>query len=152
MPLNRNKLCHSVFSCIVICLGKLPCKAVGYTDISGFASLHNPIKSIHDFLHRGMIIPHMIDIKIHIVHTEIAKTLIQVIFYMFLSAHAAVNFFLCSRCEFRCNHIIITFCKITKCFSDILLACTILICDCRIIKIDTKVKSMLNDFSRLRLI
>lgn len=104
------------------------------------------IQLLHNLLHRGMVIPHMADVEIDIIHAKIFKALIQVIFNVLLPADPGINFFLCTRGKLCGNHIFITLCKIPERFPNKLLTGSILIGNRRIIKIDAKLQTMLYNF------
>ena len=92
-----------------------------------------------------MVIPHMADVEIDMIHAKIFKALIQVIFNVLLPADPGINFFLCTRGKLCGNHIFIAPCKIPERLPDKPLTGSILIGNRRIIKIDAKLQTMLYD-------
>ena len=96
---------------------------------------------------RCLPVPHVIDIKIHIVHSEILKTCVDHILDMFLSADAAFDLLLCSGKELCCHNDILTLRKVTECTAYILFACAALVPDRCIKEIDAQIKCVLNDLS-----
>lgn len=63
-------------------------------------------------LHRGMVIPHMVNVTVSKIHAEIFKTLIDVILNVLLPSDTGINLILRVRGKFSGNHIFITLCKI----------------------------------------
>ena len=53
--------------------------------IRGFTCPDNPVQSVHYVFYRRVPVPHVINVKIHIVHTEIFQARIDHIFYVLLT-------------------------------------------------------------------
>ena len=147
MPLDGDEFSKAFLFCQGISLGDLPGKAVGDADVSGFSRLHYAVQPIHDIFDRRLPVPHVINIEIYIVHTEIVKACVYHVFNMLLPADAAFDLFLCPGKEFRGNDYIIAFCEVAKRPADILFACAALISDSRIVEVDAQIQSALNDLS-----
>lgn len=88
MPLYRDEFAKSLLLGQGIGFGQLPGKAVGNADGAHLACLYDAIEAIHDFIERRSVIPHMIDIQIHIIHPQMLQAPIQQIGDMLLAADA----------------------------------------------------------------
>ncbi len=152
MSLYGHKLCQTVFPRVEIRLCKLPHEAVGNADIPCLSRLDRVVQPLHDFFHWRVIVPHVIDIEVNIVHSEIFKASIQIIFNVFLTADTRVDLVLRAWGELCSDHIIVPFCKISECFAHILLAGSVLIDNSGIVEIDTYIKAMFDDLTGLRLV
>ena len=91
MPLDRDELRKAFFFCKGIGLGDLPSKAVGDTDISGLACLHDAVQTVHDVFDGRLPVPHVIDVQIHVVHPEVLEACVDHVLDVLLSADAAFN-------------------------------------------------------------
>ncbi len=89
----------------------------------------------------------MINIQIHVIHTEILKTRVDHVPDMLLTADARLDLFLRSGKELGGNDHIIPFCKIPQGSADILLTGAALIGDGRIIEIHAQLQPALYDLS-----
>ena len=152
MSLDGNKFCKSLFFRQPIGLCQLPCETVGNADIPSFSRLHNIVQSLHDVIKRRLVIPHMINVQIHVVHAEIFKALIDHALYMLLPCNSPCNLILCTGQEFCRHHHLVTLGKIPQRPSHILLACAALITDCRVKEIDTKFQALPDYFTGMFLV
>ena len=71
MSLNRDKPGKSFFFGKCVCLSQLIGKTVGNTNVPNLSGLYNTIKAIHDIIKRRLIIPHMVNVEIHIIEPQI---------------------------------------------------------------------------------
>ena len=138
--------------CQSVCLGQLPGKAVGNPDISGLSRLHYAVQPFHDIVKRRRIIPHMIDIEIHILHAQIFQAGINHPLYMLLPGHALFHLLGRTRQELGGHHHLIPLRIILQRASHILFACSALVSDCRIEEIDAEFQPMPDDLAGLFLI
>ena len=152
MPLDGNKPGKAFLFSNGICLGELPCKAIGNADISCFACLHNAVQPIQNIVNRCVPVPHMIDIEVHVIHAQVLQACVDHVLDVLLSADPSLDFLLCPGKEFRCKDNVLTLCKIPQRPADILLTGAALIGNGRIIKIDAQLQSPFNDFSAMLLI
>ena len=83
----------------------------------------------------------MIDIQIHIIHPQVFQALIDHLFNMLLRGHALLNLFRRARKKLGGHNDFVPFCEVLKRPAQILLACTALVRNRRIIKIDAGIQS-----------
>ena len=141
MSLNRNKFGPAVLIRNIICFCELPCKAVGNTDRTYFSGSNRGIQRFHHFLNRRVVIPHVADVKINIIHAKIRKTPVQQPQNMLFSADSVRDLLRAAREKFRCNDNLIALRKIPQCASEILLTRSALITGCCIKKIHPELQS-----------
>ena len=136
MSLYGHKFRKSFFFCQSVRLGELVGITVGDADVSRLACLHHIVQPFHNVIKRCGIIPHMVNIQIYIIHSQILKALIDHHLYMLLRGHALFDFLRCAGKEFRSDYDVISLCKVFERTPKILLTRTTLIPDRRIIKVD----------------
>ena len=152
MPLNADELCKALFLSKRICLCKLPCIAVRNADVSCLSRFHNTVQTVHNVVDWRVPVPHVINVQVNIVHSEVVKALVDHTLDMLLSADTCLNINRGSRQEFRCHNNFIAPGKIFECSADKLLTRSRLIGDCGIKEIHAKVKPALDDLTRMRLV
>ena len=146
MPLHRHKFRKSLFFRQGVGLGKLPGKAVGDPDITGFSLFYNPVQAVHDVIKRRRVIPHMINIQIHMVHSQISEAGIHELLNMLLPGDARFDLFRRAGQEFRRHHHFITAGKIPQGAAQILLAGAALVPHGSIKEIDAQLQPFSDDF------
>ena len=123
-----------------VCLRELIRKAVGNADIPGLSGLYHPVQPVHDIVQRGLIIPHVINIEIHMVHAEIFQAGIDHPLDVHLSGHARFDLLRRARQKFGGHHNAVPFREIFKRPAKILFAGAALVADGRIEKVHAKLQ------------
>ena len=152
MALNRHEFCESFFfrQCIGFC--QLVGKAVGNTDISRFSGLDDPVQSVHDVKKGRLVVPHMVNVQIHIIDAEIFQACIDHLFNMLLSGNSGSDFLLRARQKLcRYNHIL-PLCKIPERTPYILFTGAALIADSGVKKINSKFQTAPDDLTGMFLV
>ena len=81
------------------------------------------------------LIPHMIDIQVDVIHSQVLKAFIYHPFDMLLPRDPLLDLFVCPRQEFCCDYDLIPLCEIRQRPAKILLAGTVLVAYRRIEKV-----------------
>ena len=152
MALNGYKLLEAFLFCQCVCLGKLIGKTVGNSDITGFSLFNDLVQTLHNIVKRSLVIPHMVNIQIYIVQSQIFQTGIDHPFNMFLSGNSLLDLLRCPGEKFCGNYHIFPLCKIFYRPAYILLTGTALIPDSCIKKVNSKIQSFFNDFPGMFLV
>ena len=147
VPLHGNEFCKAFFFCQCIGFGELPGKAVGDADIAGLSGFHHPVEPVQDVVEGRLIVPHMINVKIHMIHPEILKTLIDHALDMLLSGHACLDLFGRAGEEFCRHDYIVPPGKVFQCSSQVLLARPALVSNGSVKKVDAQVQPVLYDLA-----
>ena len=71
VPLNRDKLGKALLPGKVVCLGQLIGQAVGDADVARLAGLDHAVQAVQNVVERGLIVPHVVDVQVDIVHPQI---------------------------------------------------------------------------------
>ena len=122
MTLNAYELRKALLLRKGIRLCKLPCIAVGNADITRLSCLDYPVEAVKDIVNGSVPVPHMIDVKINVVHAEIFKALVNHALDVLLTGYACLDIGRCSRQEFRSHNYFIALCKVTQSPAHVLLA------------------------------
>ena len=152
MPLDGDKFRKAFFFRQSIRLCQLIGKTVGNSDIPGFSLFHNTVQAIHNIIKRRFVIPHMINIEIHIIQSKILQAGIDHLLNMLLAGDPGSDLFLSARQKFGCDHHIIPLCKVTDRPSYILLTGAALVTDGSVKKVDAKLQPPFDDLPGMFLI
>ena len=79
------------------------------TDIPCFSCFYDPVQAIHDLIKGRLIIPHMVNVEIHIIHAEIVKAFINHLFNILLSGNSRLYILFCAGKELGCHHKVFSF-------------------------------------------
>lgn len=77
MALNGDKFGESLPLGDGVCLGKLPCEVVGDTNIPSLVGFDRMVQAFQDIIDGCLMVPHMIDVQIYIIHAKILEALVQ---------------------------------------------------------------------------
>ena len=152
MALNGYKLLEAFLFCQCVCLCKLIGKTVGNSDIAGFSLFHDLVQALHNIVKRSLIIPHMVNIQIYIVQSQIFQTGIDHPFNMFLSGNSLLDFLRSPGEKFRSYYPIFPLCKIFYRPAYILFTGAALVPDSRIKKVNSTIQSFFNDLPGMFLV
>ena len=152
MSLYGDKLLETFLFSQCICLGKLVGKAVGNSDIPGFSFFYDLIQALHNIIKRSLIIPHMVNIQIYIVHPQIFQTGIDHSLNMFLSGDSLMDLFRRPGKKFRSHYHIFSLCKVPESPAYILFTGAALVSDSCIKKINPKIQSFFNNLPGMFLV
>ncbi len=141
VPLNRNKFFKSFPLRQGVGLAQLPCKAVGNADIPGLARLHRLGHALQNLLNRRKVVPHVADVQIHIIHTQIFQAGVQPVQHVLLPGNALLNFLLGAGRKFRGHHHVLPPAEIPQGPAHVLFAGASLITDGRVVKVDSAFQS-----------
>ena len=149
VTLDGDKFGKALFLRQGVGLAELPCKAVGDADIPGFACLHGVVQSLHDVIKGRLVIPHVIDVQVHIVHPQVLKALVQHPPDMLLAADALRDLLIGTGKKLGGHHHLVSLGKIPEGTTYILFAGTALVADGGVKEIDPKFQSSLDRFFTL---
>ena len=135
-----------------VCLAQLPGKAVGDADISGLALPHHLVQTIHDVIERRLVVPHMVDIQVHMVHAQVLQALLQQAADMLLSGHAGGDLLIGPGKELGGHHDLIPPGEVPQGPAQVLLAGTALIADGGVEEVDVQLQPPPDDLSGMRLV
>ena len=152
MALYGDKFGKSLPLCQGVCLGQLVGIAVGNTDISGLALLHHIVQPLHDIVERALIVPHVVDVQIHIVHAQIFQALVYHLLDMGLGCDAGLHLLGRAGQELGGHHHLIPLCEILQRPAQVLLTGAALVGDGRVIEIDARLQTFFDDLSCVLLI
>ena len=147
MSLHRNKRRKAFLFCQRVCFGKLIGEAVGYSDIACFSGADDAAQSLHDVVERRSVVPHMIDVEVHVVHAEVFQALVQHALDVLYAGNAGCDLPVRARQDFCGDYDLAAPCKIAQRASQILLACAVLVRDGGIKKVDSEGKPPFYDFA-----
>ena len=152
VSLHRYELCKAFPFGKRVRLCKLIGEAVGNPDITDLARSDGIVQALHNVVKRRIVIPHMANVQIHIVHSEILEAFIQHSLHMPLSGNARFQLRIGPGQEFRRNHNIITLRKVPNRSAEILFACSALVGDRRIKEVDAQLQPFFDDCTGMRFI
>ncbi len=104
MPLNGDKPGKALFFRQGVGLGQLVGKAVGNADIPHLARFYHAVEPFHHVIERGLVIPHVIDIQVNIVHAQVFQAGVHHLFDVLLAGDACVDFVLGAGQKFGGHH------------------------------------------------
>ena len=108
-------------------LGQLIGIAVGNADIADFAGLHLPVQALKNIVERCLVVPHMVDIQVHIVHAQMLQAQVQLPGDMLLTADPRLDFLLAAGQEFGRHIHLVSGGKIFQGPAQVLLAGAVLV-------------------------
>ena len=136
MPLDGDEFRPAFFFRQGVCLRQLPGVAVGDADVTRFACFHHAIQTIQNIFNRRLPVPHVIDIQVHMIHTQVLQARVDHAFNVRLSVDAGFNLVLRAGEEFGGHHHFVPPGKVPQGPAHILLAGAALIGDSGIVEVD----------------
>ena len=95
------------------------------------------------------MVPHVVDIEIHIVHAKVLQAPVQHPLDVLLAGHAGLDLLGCARQELGRNDHFIAFRKIAQRAAEILLAGAALVGDRGVEKVDAQLQTAPDDLTRM---
>ena len=145
MSLHGNKGSKALPAGQFIGLAQLPGEAVGDADIACFTRLDGIVQPLHDFVKRRSVVPHMIDVQVHMVHAQVLQAFVQHAPHMLLSADSRVDLLMGAHGKFGGHHHVLPAGKVPESAAQILLAGAVLIHDGRIKEVDAQFQGPADD-------
>ncbi len=152
MALDGNKLGKALLFRQGVGFGKLPCKAVGDADIPGLACFDHAVQPVYDFIEGRLVVPHMIDIQIHIIQPQVAQAGVQHPLNVLLAGDSRRNLVLCAGKKLRGHHHILPLGEIPDGPAHILLAGAALIGDGGVKEVHPQLQRPLDDLTGMGLV
>ena len=127
--LHADELCPAAFLSQGIHLRKLVGIGIGDADVACLAFAYSLVHTFKNLLGRCPVVPDMVDVEVHIVHTQVLEAQVDVVQHMLTAINALLDLFLGAGQELGGDDHIVTFCHIAQCTAYILFGCTQLIGD-----------------------
>ena len=127
---------------------ELPRVGVGDADVACLAGLHHGVKTLHDVEERRVVIPHVIDVEVHVVHAQVREARIDAVGDVLLAGHAGCDVVSCARQKLRGNHHVIALREVAQGAPQIRLRGAALIGDGRVEEVHACVERALHDLAR----
>ena len=130
--LYGDELRPAMFAGDGVGLLQLPRRDVRRADVPRLAGGHGVREALHDLLDRRAPIPHVVDVQVHVVHTEMAQTHIEIVADVLLAAHAVLDLLVGARQELRGHHHIVACRHGGERAAEVFLGRAVLVDDCRV--------------------
>ena len=152
MPLDGDEFGKALPLCQSVGLTELPSKAVRNPDVPGFARLHSVVQSLHDVIKGRLVIPHMVDVEVHIVHPQVLQALIQHPPDVLLAADPRFDLLIGTGEKLGGHHNLAPLGKIPECTAYILFTGAALVGDSGIEEVDAQLQPTLDDLPGMRFV
>ena len=136
----------------VVGFAQLPGKAVGDAKVPDLARLHHLVQPLQDVVQRGLIVPHVIDVEVDVVHTQVLQTLVHHPADVLLAADAVCDLLVGSGEEFGGHHHLLPPGKVPEGPAQVLFAGAALVTDGGVEEIDAALQALAEDGPAVRLI
>ena len=152
MPLYRHELGKALFFRQGVGLTQLPGEAVGDADVACLALLHHLVQAVQDVIEGRLVVPHVVDVQVYMVHAQILQALLQQTADMLLAGDACLDLLVGAGQELSGDHDLVPPGKIPQGTAQILLTGAALIADGGVKEVDAQLQPALHDFSGMLLI
>ena len=152
VALHRDEPGKALFFRQGVCLAQLPGEAVGDADIPGLALLHHLIQTVHDVIEGRLVVPHVVDIQVHVVHPQVLQAPLQQPADVLLSGDARHNLLIGAGEKFGGHHHLVPLGKVPESPAQILLAGAALVADGGVEEVDPQLQAAPDDLPGVSLV
>ena len=126
-------------------LGQLIGETVGDADVAGLAGLYNSVQPVQNVVQGRLVVPHVVDVEVHIVHPQIFQAGVNHLLNVALARDAVLDFFRGAGQEFGGYHHLVPAGKVSQGPAQILLAGAALVGDGGVEKVDSQFQAAADD-------
>ena len=136
VPLHGDKLGKPLPVSQIVRPAQLPGEAVGNADIAGLSLLHHLVQTVQKVIEWCLIVPHVVNVQVHMVHPQVFQTLFQHGPDMLLAGNPCGDLLVGAGEKFGGYHHLVPFGKVPKGPAQVLFAGAGLVGNSGIEKVD----------------